>query len=343
MNPHSVSRRSAFTLVEFLVVIAIIGVLVALLLPAVQSAREAARRMQCGNNLKQMGLAIHGFYDTNARYPYSGTPNRNYTCCTQDDAQWSMWARLLPYIEQRAVEGMLNPTAVSSQAKTSGITFDTARFDGNLAVAAVPLKPFHCPSDPSKRVRSDMGDLSNLSVSVSSYKGVSGQNWTQAGALWQCPGVAGHFNAAFNWTSDPNSTAFDKNNGMNNGDGMFFRIDNKRKLRMAEIVDGLSNTFFVGENTAEVTQHAALFWYNHIGGTCCIPPNIGTSIKFKPSGQAYSRSGDFANLYSFRSYHPAGLQFTLGDGSVRFVGERVSMATYRAMATIAGGEVIALD
>jgi hypothetical protein len=124
---------------------------------------------------------------------------------------------------------------------------------------------------------------------------------------------------------------------------MFFGIDNKRKLAMMDVLDGTSNTFMIGENSAAIAAHAALFWYNHVGGTTCIPPNAGISPRTKPDGSPFNRNGDFGNLYSFRSFHPGGLQFALVDGSVRFVSQTIDMRVYRGMASIKGGEVARLE
>jgi prepilin-type processing-associated H-X9-DG protein len=165
---------------------------------------------------------------------------------------------------------------------------------------------------------------------VTSYKGVMGQNWNYAG-FWQCPPLPGF----------PVTTYINNLNGAYNGDGMFYINDNKRTLTMAMISDGLSNTFAVGENTAMLSDHTVLFSFVGAADTCCIPPNAGISNpRLNPAtGQPFSRT-DFGNMDGFKSYHPGGLQFAFADGSVHFISETISMAVYRAMSTVSGGEVI---
>ena len=156
-------RQRGFTLIELLVVIAIIAILVALLLPAVQQAREAARRTQCKNNLKQLAIAVHNYHDTHRVYPFGKGPSY---AGAPVYARWSQHAMLLPYIEQEAL---------SKQANVS----DTTNMDASaatLAAIATPIKSLRCPSDITAATRNDAANVAPTVVALTSYKGVSGGN-----------------------------------------------------------------------------------------------------------------------------------------------------------------------
>jgi prepilin-type N-terminal cleavage/methylation domain-containing protein/prepilin-type processing-associated H-X9-DG protein len=298
------SRRSAFTLIELLVVIAVIGVLIALLLPAVQKVREAAARMSCQNNLKQIGLAVHGFQDAQGRIPYSHSPNTyGYG---DGDRSWSWLAQILPYIEQNALYNQGN----------LGATPPVTAFNAVPAVHAAQIKTYLCPSDSSSQQASmnrANGSGPNGCGSTN-YKGVAGNNW--------CWGT---------WTNNgPTGDC----NGLDNGNGMFYRSDGNRKLRLEQMQDGTSNTLMVGEDVMSVNQHCGWPRANYSTGTAAIPLNTALPGKTPAFGM-----GDWPNVYSFRSYHTGGANFALGDGSVRFVADGVDLTTYRNLATHSGGEV----
>jgi prepilin-type N-terminal cleavage/methylation domain-containing protein/prepilin-type processing-associated H-X9-DG protein len=325
--------RPGFTLIELLVVIAIIGILIALLLPAVQKIREAAARMQCSNNLKQLALACHNYHDTYGSLPRDGSQsNLQYShnqsngtpgtgCCGVGAPHWSWIARLMAHFEEA---NAMNQAGIPNNRMNQNA--DT------LAVLALPLKVLTCPSDNTKpRTRTDSADLGGVLVAVTSYKGVSGSNW---GADFY-PNES-NFNTPYRNIGTNGSY-----NGLENGDGIFWRADiRKGALRLNDITDGTSNTFMIGEDVADFIAWNAWSYANGAVGTCAIPPNVGITVP--PLGEA-AGFGDWPRRYSFRSRHLGGLQFAYADGSVHFVSDNIPLGVYRALATIRGGEVVNQD
>lgn len=313
--------RRGFTLVELLVVIAIIGVLVALLLPAVQSAREAARRMQCSNNLKQIGLAAHNFHDVESRLPYNtqfqGGWDWNYQ---QNQRSWSCLARILPYVEQASLKDqmqILNTTNAASD--TAGKTLGQ-----NLDILNTTIKSFFCPSDTAIQKKADnvRANLQGPMITLSNYKGVNGSNWCWGTFINNGP------------PGQASGTIADCD-GLQRGNGVFFRLDFQKKQRLANITDGTSNTFMFGEDIPSINAHCTWPYSNGVGGTTAVPPNWN---KKPNNGGLYDPYNDWPHLYSFRSRHPSGLQFTFVDGSVRFIKDSIAAQTYRDLSTVDGGE-----
>jgi prepilin-type N-terminal cleavage/methylation domain-containing protein len=310
-------RRPGFTLVELLVVIAIIGILVALLLPAVQAAREAARRTDCTNKLKNLALAIHNHHDANNSLPRSMDPNTfGYDI---NGRSWSWIAKTLPYFEQQQ---LYNYTTVGSQ---NVLSFSAAVMPSGAMACSQVLAALNCPSDPTWNSGTDTNRANTPGYvdGLTDYKGVCGSNW--AWGTYTNVGPSG----------DPN--------GLDNGDGMFFRSDGgntipSRKQTFASVIDGLSNTFMLGEDLPGLNQHCGWANANYSTGTCAIPMNNGLL-----AGQpGYGNIGDWPDLYSFRSRHVGGAQFALGDGSVQFVSQTIALPVYYALATRAGGEAVTL-
>ncbi len=315
--------RSGFTLVELLVVIAIIGVLVALLLPAVQSARESARRMQCSNNFKQLGIAAHNFHDVEGRLPYNtqyqGGWDWNYQ---QNQRSWSCLARMLPYIEQSVLKEQLQILNTTNAATdTAGKTLGQ-----NLPILSTLVKTFFCPSDIALQAKADniRANLQGVTITLSNYKGVNGSNW--------CWGTFINNGPASTLTI-PGVADCD---GLQRGNGMFFRLDFMKKQRLASITDGTSNTYMFGEDIPSISAHCTWPYSNGVGGTTAVPPNWN---KKPNNGGLYDPYNDWPHLYSFRSRHPGGLQFAFADGSVRFVRESIAAQTYRDLSTVDGGEL----
>jgi len=300
------NKRSAFTLIELLVVIAIIAILIGLLLPAVQKVREAAARMSCQNNLKQLGIATHSYHDAANRFPYNGDDIRKSGCCyTAGYTQWSWLARILPYIEQ---DNRYNQLGIGANNPISNVL-------GQLGDPTI--KTFRCPSDDTPDIRTNLANFpGGTPVGVTSYKGVSGDNWA--------------------WGTYTYSDPIFGNNGLDNGNGIFWRSDYFRPLRMTHISDGTSNTLMVGEDIGKMNVHNGWPYSNAAVGTCCIPLNNAMQ-----AGQpGYNNPGDWPNVYSFRSRHPSGGNFAMADGSVRNVSTAIDLTTYRSLSTYSGGEVV---
>jgi prepilin-type N-terminal cleavage/methylation domain-containing protein/prepilin-type processing-associated H-X9-DG protein len=299
--------RRGFTVIELLVVIAIIAVLIGMLLPAIQKVREAAARIRCQNNLKQLALATHHYHDAVGYLPYNSLiDGGGYGPQTR---AWSWLALLLPYVEQESLYRQANiPTNTLFQSSDA---------------VATQVRGFLCPSDSSsaRGPRDDAADLGMwnppfIKAGQTNYKGVGGSNWAWGDSEWRNIGPSGNIN------------------GMTAGDGLFYRSDYTRKKGFVAITDGQSNTLLIGEALPESTKWCSWPYANNAVGTCAIALNAtqqdGTPID----------PWSWENSYGFASRHAGGAYFALADGSVRFVKDSIDLATYRALATIRGGEVI---
>jgi prepilin-type N-terminal cleavage/methylation domain-containing protein/prepilin-type processing-associated H-X9-DG protein len=303
-------QAAAFTLVELLVSVAIVGVLVALLVPAIQQIREAASRANCANNLKQLGVAGHSFHDRMKRFPYNQFAGE--FGAGPDSRAWSWLAQLLPDLEQ------------NNLFQDGGIPDRSLRESG---VVDQQIAVFLCPSDgySNRGARFDAGNLQGFAVGQTNYKGVSGANWGDD--------LEGNGGPDFptNWRNPGANGSFD---GHSNGDGIFYRVDYRRHLRLSDITDGTSNTFMIGEDLPGEHQWCSWPYANNACGTCAIAPNV-----MRPTGPDLAL-WSWENSESFRSKHPRGLHFAMADGSVRFIQEDIDLAVYRALATIQGGEEV---
>ncbi|HUP81374.1 MAG TPA: DUF1559 domain-containing protein, partial [Pirellula sp.] len=301
-------RRPAFTLVELLVVIAIIGILVGLLLPAVQAAREAARRMQCTNNLKQVTLAIHNYHDTFKKLPPGGiTPG---ACCSaQSYVNWAI--AILPYVEQA------NLLTQYDQNKTN-------EHPNNVAVVQQIVNLYSCPSDP---IGTLLEKPASSATTIGNYR-------------------HGSYRASAGWISRSNCY-FDSEQWLASGcpeahKGMFFSVGvNLKGIGLGAISDGTSNTLAIGEYTTKTTTTRGTFWAypytSYAMGSMTL-----SSAQLIPD---YDRSCALGGICKrgFGSMHTGGLNFSLGDGSVRFISNNTDMQILCNAATIANGEVSQLE
>ncbi len=312
-------RRRGFTLIELLVVIAIIAILIALLLPAVQQAREAARRTECKNKMKQLGLAIHNYHDTHNTFPMSYTTDARFNVTTRGR---SWMAGILPFIELVNLYQTIDFSEQMAPATTSPIP---TPYTPNTVAAMTVIPAFLCPSDPSgaNGKLNGRANLTNDFFGVTNYKAIAGCNWGNSAA---------NGNFIYAHPTGRNATS---NNGLDAGNGWMCR--NNRAAgplvsRMRDITDGTSNTFFVGEALPGRCTHSTWYFFNHTTATCAIPLNYYFKNKVIPAGE-------WQNNYSFASQHVGGGQFLMGDGAVKFISENIDLAQYRQAATIDGGEV----
>ncbi len=329
-----------FTLVELLVVIAIIGVLVALLLPAVQAAREAARRMTCSNNLKNIGLAILNYTDARGNLPYSHTmwgwqetgPG-GYLDSTKGGPGYTGkgWiVDILPQLDQQAMSDLIQSELATLAGKSN---FDTR----GRGIGVKPLRDvmtnqlpvITCPSDPSAVPNFDQFHWrTQHQTAVTSYKGVMGDN-----ELWPDDGNE-LYNALTGFGSAP-----DCHNNSEGCNGLFWRMAYLKPIALRQITDGMSNTYMVGEAVASQDHHGAAYFADGDWAVCSLPLNF-----FNVEGQSPDKiSDEWYFQRGFRSLHPSGVQFVYADGSVHFVSDGIEHNTYRAFATRDGEEVVSSD
>jgi prepilin-type N-terminal cleavage/methylation domain-containing protein len=298
--------RNAFTLVELLVVIAIIGILVALLLPAVQAAREAARRTSCHNNLKQVGLGLHMYHDTNKRLPAGwiaevpGTRQPHWF----GEPGWGWCSRILPFMEQTSVYN-------------SEIHFELPITDPmNTAARETKIQIFRCPSD--------IGDDTFVLPAGDHYLGSAGGYTPVRLATGNYVGVFGI--ADYHDVCEPDSPEYNHCDGL----GTFIL---ERGLRLADITDGTSNTLVAGERSS---KWAPSTWVGMVTGGDHAPARITGVGLFPPNSELEEEH----YTHNFSSFHPQGTNFVLGDGSVRLISETIDRAVYLGLCTRGGTEVV---
>jgi len=319
MKVHRQSNPG-FTLVELLVVIAIIGVLVALLLPAVQAAREAARRMHCSNNLKQLGLAVQLFEDTAKTYPsgaYWVDPDLGVI------NQGTLLMRLLPYVEQQNLYDLydfdLDPAAAVPPG--SGTDFQTLP-GGTELIGATRVEAYVCPSNPHPEYQRSGAFESGFAMA--NYAGSRGPCMTPVNGGAPCS-VAANFEAfALNTFFEcEGSSEF-------SFPGVFSRIVSHVTPR--QVTDGLSNTIFIGETRPDCSIHAAQGWArsnNASGIISTVPPINFDSCIPENAPDACQQWDNWTTSLGFKSSHPGGAQFVFGDGSVHFLQETIDHQAYQ--------------
>jgi len=340
-----VKKRSGFTLVELLVVIAIIGVLIALLLPAVQQAREAARRMQCTNNLKQIMLATHNYHDTFRAFP-STRDNRG---------GWSAQARLLPFLEQAALETAIDYNVPYAEYHTGG-THENAL--GGKILPAMRVNAFLCPSEPKDQVRLDGGNEYHYPLNYGANHGswfvYDGQN-----------GGNGAFRPQFN------TDMADIVDGTSNTFGFaevkaYTHYDRDTKTYTRSAINSLPSqvdmtTYIEGAVTSSTRTSGHTEWVDgHVhqtGFTAFFTPNTDFTISgnsrptpadFTNNREKYWSESDFRDnptmaVVTSRSWHPGVVNVSFMDGSVSRVTDTVDLTVYRSAATRNGGEVMQRD
>jgi prepilin-type N-terminal cleavage/methylation domain-containing protein/prepilin-type processing-associated H-X9-DG protein len=333
------ARMRGFTLIELLVVIAIIAVLISLLLPAVQSAREAARRAQCVNNLKQIGIALYGYHDAIGCFPpasYSWSPSDISNNCANQNRSHGLFTYILPYMEQSAVFNSVNfnfAVGISNAGTQYGVQ------PGFIQTTALStsIASYFCPAD-SRRTQDTTGNDSFCPYSPGSY-GANCGTWDTI-HFFTCP-------------------SYLETNGAFSRDFIY---------RVASIQDGTSNTLFVGETSRFLNEPETFFgFWNRVtsfsgrvfpstnrpqGIAVTAPrPNARLLVPDPPKilpieawlDPKLSPLTIEAGQFGFRSPHPGGINFLFGDGSVRFIKNAITIPIYRDLSTRAGGEVVSAD
>ena len=313
------SPKPGFTLVELLVVITIIGILIALLLPAVQAAREAARKMQCSNNLKQIGLALHSYHDSHNVLPF-GT---GYSMARA--GTWAMF--ILPYMEMQGLYDMIDFNLETSDSK-------------NAQAAKTAIAGYACPSDPAS--------ASPIFTDRQTYTGARGAsvNPTTAMGLWY-PASTGPTTPDFClYSSDP-AACQGCNFGTATGGlcisaglkgeacfaGMFGRSTVCINFDMVK--DGLSNTLMVGETLPSQNQCNCVFCNDRPVASTHVPLNTMADMSADSTTNYVYASG-------FKSMHSGGVNFAAGDGSVHFFSETTDYLLINRLGSRNGGEAVSI-
>jgi prepilin-type N-terminal cleavage/methylation domain-containing protein/prepilin-type processing-associated H-X9-DG protein len=321
-------HRAGFTLVELLVVIAIIGVLVALLLPAVQAAREAARRSQCVNNMKQIALGIQNYESANRAVPENVRPSgQTFNLNTYITIGWMQG--ILPHIEQGPLFARINPKLASLSGQ-------------NLEVAKTVIAGFLCPSDFTNEGglmarRSDYyssgPNYETQPLAVTNYKACSGSNWEWgdfAGVKTDSGKNANKTNGLIECNGLICSNSF--------GAGPSVLADAKsNRTKFRQIEDGLSNTFALGEAIPAFTPWNWWFGNNTAVALCTSPLNKQMLLP-----DPMWDFGVWSEAFGFNSYHVGGGNMAMCDGAVVFVTDNVDLTVYRGLATISAGETVSL-
>jgi len=326
----AVSHRRGFTLVELLVVIAIIGILVALLLPAIQAAREAARRTSCTNNLKNVGLGCLNHVSTKKYFPYSWFDD-NFNV----DSYGKSWTvALLPYMEDQALVDLVDPDQPNNYVGNG---------HDHLQAQKTVLPFLICPSAGSQQLVTDgPGGSTTVQTAITNYLGCAGSNWEGGwttgggGNPWHYPSPAGRFKGATHGGAFGNGVIWMGVVATINWERELGIEERKQKSRteIRQITDGTTHTFLIGEAVDEWAQSRWWFYGNYSYGTCAMPPNY-----HKPGVDPIANAGDWPNTWGFHSKHPGGVNLVLCDGSVQFVNEDVDLKTYRNLAQIDDGEL----
>jgi len=309
-------KHSGFTLIELLVVIAIIAVLIALLLPAVQQAREAARRSQCKNNLKQIGLALANYVDvTNGVIPRGVNHMTGTTCCcvtNNNEFGHTIHTMLLPYLDQSALFNSIDMTKLPNDS-------------ANTRIWQTKIPGYMCPSA-----------IRPMPVSTTAW-----HNYPAAGTAHGYGLCGKHGSATTNGLFASRWGLIEVDTGNASGLPGNFKANLDPQMKLKMITDGTSNTISFSETASglpgilPVNNARGASWYQAgYGSTEFTTTTTATPNNSAPTYQTTSNYG------TVRSYHTGGVQAVLVDGSVRFISDSISGATWKALCTPQGNEIV---
>ena len=344
-NRSYLPQKSAFTLVELLVVIAIIGILIALLLPAVQAAREAARRMQCTNNLKQIGVGLHSYAASHGSFPFGGSYGTSDLPGSSGYGAFNWRSFILPFVEQPVLYEEIKTIIVPDFVAAAGGSWSVTLM--NLPAQRQIVTSYQCPSDPAtgrvlthspphwSTTGSGKTGATTFSAAASNYFGSGGPAAVGRTAPYCC-GLCNNQNYCQCVLSSNNPTGSWIGSDEAGCVGAF--CHRATAIKIDEITDGTSNTLCVGEQKIDmdktvgdkVTTGGFFAWME--------PYSLGTTV--------YGINGpkDIAtNHYyeqGFGSHHTGGANFLFADGSVTFLDETIDLMTFSYMGSRSGGETI---
>jgi prepilin-type N-terminal cleavage/methylation domain-containing protein/prepilin-type processing-associated H-X9-DG protein len=319
-------RRSCvhgFTLVELLVVIAILGVLVAILLPAIQSSREASRRSSCGNNLKQIGVALQNFHAGHRRFPpgRGGPPPKVF----------SPLAYLLPYLEEDSLEGQIDLSSAPTSLVIAGVPYSGTR---NLAAATQAVIVFQCPSDVAS------GRVPGSTYGATNFVANAGSGLLDNGSLNEADGV--FFLASCvgfqNLLDGSSHTAAFSERMLGTGQTFLGPTPSQAALYMLELGPG------VDVSPSACASLGTGDWYSQRGAKWILG-NYGNTLYnhfYTPNAPQWDcmNLAQQKALTAARSYHPSGVNLLYCDGSLRFIEDSIDPLLWRAAATRAGNETM---
>jgi prepilin-type N-terminal cleavage/methylation domain-containing protein len=329
MTSTRIPNRRGFTLIELLVVIAIIAILIALLLPAVQQAREAARRTECKNKLHNLALALHNYHDTHGVFPY-GVAGPGHCSQTRQTMNQKGWVQALPFIEQTALYKKFNSTQPAGDfvrsPGTAPLQSGGTAANGNDEVVSVELAIFQCPSDTGPTLYK--GNDANYRISAQSvtdgfYPAYTNYDFN----MWR---------NCTNWDQISRTTR------------RMFGYESCSQLR--DLTDGSTNVVMLSEITRDVWDGEAPAWgvYKHVGDGVDFAANITHYRKINDWdccnwSTPQWRPGVFGRVGEWGapgSMHAGGINVALGDASVKFISENIDTNTRQRLGKIADGQVI---